>query len=379
MIKVLHLADTHLGYSAYRKTTSEGINQREADIYQSFEQVIDYAIEHKVDLVLHAGDLFDTVRPTNRAITLALRQLLRISEHNIPTVIISGNHEQPKLRETGHIFGLFEHLPHIHTVYQELYETKEFTIDDETLLIHCLPQINTQDAFQLQLSTIEKQENIDYNLFLAHGTIQGIKEFSMNEFNEMMLPKNYLSTIFDYVALGHYHTFTKINDTAYYAGSTDTFSFSETTPAHGFVEITFENQRKQVSFKQVNTRPFIDTPRIECYGKDIDEILLEIISTIQTIDPIDKIFRINLNHIQSHQYRGLDFRLIRQTSQGCLHYEINATFEEQDRKRVESLGRIDSLLKEYSWFIKEQDIDKKDLLLKKGLEYLSRSMKKDEV
>ena len=42
MIKVLHVADTHLGYSAYRKTTSDGINQRESDIYNSFTQVIDY-------------------------------------------------------------------------------------------------------------------------------------------------------------------------------------------------------------------------------------------------------------------------------------------------------------------------------------------------
>jgi len=379
MIKILHLADTHLGYSAYRKTTTEGINQREADIYQSFEQVIDYAIKHKVDLILHAGDLFDTVRPTNRAITIAIHQMLKLSEHNIPMILISGNHEQPKLRETGHIFGLFEHIPHIHTVYQERYETKEFTIYDETLLIHCLPQINNQNTFQSQLSNIEKQENIDYNLFLSHGCIQGIKEFSMNEFNEMILPKNYLSTIFDYIALGHYHTFTKINDTAYYAGSTDTFSFSETSSSHGFVEIIFDNQLKKVSFKQVNTRPFIDTPSIECYGKNISEIQREIISTIQTIDPIDKIFRINLNHIQSHQYRSLDFRLIRQISQGCLHYEINATFEEQDRKRIESLGRIDSLSKEYKQYIKEQDIEKKDLLLKKGLEYLSRYMKKDEI
>ena len=35
-MKILHMADTHLGYSAYRKMNSEGINQREADIYTSF-------------------------------------------------------------------------------------------------------------------------------------------------------------------------------------------------------------------------------------------------------------------------------------------------------------------------------------------------------
>jgi DNA repair exonuclease SbcCD nuclease subunit len=372
------MADTHLGYSAYRKTNDDGINQREADIYQSFSQVIDYAIDQKVDLIFHAGDLFDAVRPTNRAITVAIQQLLRLSEHHIPFLLISGNHEQPKLQETGHIFNLFEHIPHIHPIYHERYEKKEFIINDETILIHCLPQINTQEAFQTQLTNIEPFEEVDYQVFLAHGSIQGIKEFSMNEFNEMMLPKQYLSTMFDYVALGHYHTFTKIKDTAYYSGSTDTFSFSETSSKHGFIELIFENQQKKVIFKSLPTRPFIDTPAIECYGKDIDEIQQEIISTIHNIDPRDKIFRINLDHIQSHQYRSLDFRAIRQTTQGCLHYEINTMFEEKDRRRIESMGRIDSLTKEYQQYIGDQEIEKKDMLLQKGLRYLTQSIDKDD-
>ena len=136
------MADTHLGDSAYRKTNDEGINQREADIYRSFTQVIDYAIDQRVDLILHAGDLFDAVRPTNRAITIAIQQLLRLSENHIPILLISGNHEQPKLHETGHIFSLFEHIPNVHPIYNEKYETKKFIIKDKTILIHCFPQIS---------------------------------------------------------------------------------------------------------------------------------------------------------------------------------------------------------------------------------------------
>ena len=378
MIKIIHIADTHLGYSAYRKTNEEGINQREADIYESFQKVIDYAIDQKVDLILHAGDLFDAVRPTNRAITIAIQQLLRLSDHHIPFILISGNHEQPKLQETGHIFNLFEHLPHIHPIYHEQYEKKELIINGETVLIHCLPQINTQEAYQTQLTNIEDNLDVDYQIFLAHGSIQGIKEFSMNEFNEMMLPKQYLSKMFDYVGLGHFHTFTKINDNTYYAGSTDTFSFSETSSPHGFIQLSLENQQKQVSFKQLQTRPFIDMPSIECYGKDVDEIQHEITTALQKLDPKDKIFRINLSHIQTHQYRSLDFRLIRQITQGSLHYEINTIFEEKDRKRVESMGRIDSLTKEYRQFINDQEIEKKDLFLKKGLEYINKTMNTDD-
>ena len=46
-MKILHIADTHLGYSAYRKTTDDGINQREIDVYNAFEHFIDYAIKNK--------------------------------------------------------------------------------------------------------------------------------------------------------------------------------------------------------------------------------------------------------------------------------------------------------------------------------------------
>ncbi|PNX52722.1 MAG: DNA repair exonuclease, partial [Thermoplasmata archaeon M9B2D] len=116
-MRILHCADTHLGYSAYRKVTAEGVNQREIDIYDAFSQFVDYAVKTKPDLVLHAGDLFDSVRPTNRAITVAIQQILRLSQENIPFIVISGNHETPKLKETGNIFTIFEHLDHVYPIY----------------------------------------------------------------------------------------------------------------------------------------------------------------------------------------------------------------------------------------------------------------------
>lgn len=378
-MKIIHLGDTHLGYSAYRKVTSEGINQREVDIYNSFIQIVDYAIQNNVDLILHAGDLFDSVRPNNRAITIAFQQLLRLSEHQIPFVLISGNHEQPKLQETGHIFTLFEHIPHVYPVYHEQYEKKEFIIEDEKILIHCLPQINKEDVLQSQLTLIDTNDAIDYNLFLGHGSIQGIKEFSMNEFNEMMLPKQFLSEMFDYVALGHYHIHTKIDEHVFYSGASDTFSFSEANTDHGCMEITFQNTQRQIQFRPMRTRTFLTSPPIECFGKNVEEIMDEIIQTIQKIDPVDKIFRINLSHIQSHQYRSLDFRLIRHSCQGCLHYEINAAIEEQDRNRIESHGRIDTLTEEFDRFMRNQHIDERERILKKGLAYIHKIQQKEDI
>jgi len=75
-MKIVHFSDTHLGYSDYGRFDSEsGINKRENDVYDVFKEIVDYIIKTKPDLVIHAGDLFDSIRPSNRAISVALEQI----------------------------------------------------------------------------------------------------------------------------------------------------------------------------------------------------------------------------------------------------------------------------------------------------------------
>src|SRR6266487_2918229 len=87
--RIVHTSDTHLGFSAYsRLDPATGVNQRETDVYDAFELVVDYAIEKHVDAIVHAGDLFDGVRPNNRAISFLFRQLSRLLEAGIPFVVV---------------------------------------------------------------------------------------------------------------------------------------------------------------------------------------------------------------------------------------------------------------------------------------------------
>jgi DNA repair protein SbcD/Mre11 len=199
-MKILHVADTHLGYSAYRRVTEDGINQREMDTYDAFKQFIDCALKSKPDLVIHAGDLFDSVRPTNRAITFAIHQILRLSKQEIPFVIIAGNHEHPKLKETGHIFSILDHIENVYPIYSASYEIIPFEIDGNKITIHAIPQTTTKQEFNDNLKKLKPETNADYNILLAHGGVKGIKEFSMNEFNELIIPTQYLKSNFDYIA-----------------------------------------------------------------------------------------------------------------------------------------------------------------------------------
>lgn len=376
-MKILHIADTHLGYSAYRKLAEDGMNQREVDVYNAFKQCIDYIMKSKPDLVLHAGDLFDSVRPTNRAITIAIQQIIRLSKEKIPFIVISGNHETPKLKETGNIFNIFEHLDHIYPIYNGGYEVIPFEIDNEKISIHAIPHCQTKEEFNDNLKKVKIDSSSDFNVFMAHGAVTGIKEFKMNEFNELIISANALSKDFDYMALGHYHKYTEIQENAFYAGSTEHLSFSEVDGQKGFMEIEL-GQKTRHNFIEVNTRPMIDAPPINCSDLSIEEIMRNIKKTIKKIGPQDKIFRVKLENIPSHVYRGIDFNQIRELSKGAVHFEIKSDVIREGELQVSENYKIESIAGEFEKFLRRQELLNKELLLKLGLEYIQKVELKDE-
>lgn len=370
-MRILHCADTHLGYSAYRKTTEEGVNQREIDIYDAFTQCIDYAVETKPDLMLHAGDLFDSVRPTNRAITVAFQQILRLSKENIPFVVISGNHETPKLKETGNIFTIFEHLDHVYPIHKNRYETVSLKIGDETVVIHAIPQCQNPDEFEANFKKIKVDKTADFNILVAHGAVAGIKEFKMNEFNELFIPVKNLKEDFDYVALGHYHMYTKLQQNAFYAGSTEHLSFTEANTQKGFIEVDLGKKRTH-RFIPLKTRVMVDVPVLDCSTFRIDQIIHKVIENIQAIDPKDKIIRIRLDNIPAHMQRGIDYHQIRECAKTAVHFEIKSTPVKTDEASLHEGYTLKSLADEYEKFLNTQQYSEKKMLLDLGLRYIDK-------
>src|SRR4030042_5332482 len=329
-MKILHVADTQLGFSAYRKTTQDGINQREIDIYNAFGQFIDYAINNKPDIIIHAGDLFDNVRPNNRAITYAINQIVKLSKNNIPIVIISGNHEHPKIIETGHIFSIFDHLENVYPIYNSKYEKIQFNIEDKKLLIHAIPQCNSKKEYDEELKKLKPDKTADYNIFASHGSVSGVQEFTMNEFNELIIPTKIFSRYFNYIALGHFHKYTKLAENIFYSGSTENLTFADANEKKGFIELTLSKNSLKQRFIEINTRPMIDIKPIKCTGLKIEEIMKKIKQKVQEIKPEQKTFRITLDDISTNVYRNIDFNEIQKLTNNAVHYEIKANIIKKD-------------------------------------------------
>ena len=378
-MKILHVADTHLGFSAYRKATQDGINQREIDIYNAFEQFIDYAIDVKPDLIIHAGDLFDNVRPNNRAITFAINQIVKLSKNKIPIIIISGNHEHPKIRETGHIFSIFDHLENVYPVYNSKYEKISFQIQDKKLIIHALPQCNSKKEFEEELKKLKSDKQADYNIFVSHGSVTGVQEFTMNEFNELIIPAKILSRDFDYIALGHFHKYTKLAENAFYAGATENLTFADANEKKGFIELKLSEKSLKQNFVEINTRPMIDIKPIKCTGLKLDQIMKEIKQKIQEIKPDQKTFRITLDDISTNVYRSIDFNEIQKLTNKAVHYEIKANLIKKDADKKQSTSsRIDALVNEFKKYVEAQDIAEKETLQALGIAYIEKIEARDE-
>ena len=351
-MKILHVADSHIGYSAYHKLAPSGLNQREVDTYNSFKQFIEYALKSKPDLIIHAGDLFDSVRPTNRAISFVMQQLLRLSEANIPFIVISGNHETPKLRETGSVFRIFEHLENIYPIYKGKLEQ----IEIDNAVIHAIPHCFSNEELKKNIEMAKPIEN-RINILVLHVGIIGIKEFSYTrgDFNEQVIPFGYLSPQFDYIALGHFHKPTKVTENAYYAGSTEHFSFKEAGEKKGFYEIELGSS-PQIKFIELNVRGMMDLGEIDCFNLSSEQITYEIVRKFEEIEE-GKIVRIFLRRISRAKYKALDWNRIKKAGSKALHFEIAHEFHEIEHELM-GKSRIGSLTEEWKEFISKHPFGK---------------------
>jgi DNA repair exonuclease SbcCD nuclease subunit len=99
MAQLLHTSDTHLGFRQYH------LDERREDFADAFSEVITAAIEHDVDAVVHAGDLFHTSRPDITPIQTVLTELQRLQRADIPFLLIVGNHERTHDRNWVELFA----------------------------------------------------------------------------------------------------------------------------------------------------------------------------------------------------------------------------------------------------------------------------------
>src|SRR5918999_668355 len=91
MPRLLHMADVHLG--ARHHDLGEAAAQQRERQFAAFSRAIDLALSERVDLVLVAGDLFDSNAQPRRSVERVAGELKRLVAASIATVILPGTHD----------------------------------------------------------------------------------------------------------------------------------------------------------------------------------------------------------------------------------------------------------------------------------------------
>jgi DNA repair exonuclease SbcCD nuclease subunit len=368
-MKVAALGDAHLGRSYYSFTTPEGVNQRERDFEVSFEAAVDLALAQEPDLVVWLGDIFDHPRPTYRSYRIAQRGLARIREHGVPVVVISGNHDTPRLPGTGSPYSaLADTFPEVRFAHRMAYERFELP----GLVVHAVPQMMTVEATLDALAQADRSRSLDRtNLLLTHPRLKQV-EPSHADINEIEVDLNVLRS--DLVLLGHYHFHTKVADGIWYAGSTDTFSFADDPEKAKGVLVVDTDTGECRHVPLVGQRPLVTLEPVFALGLSPADVQAEVLERAAAV-PDGAVARLYLDGVDPEAYRLLDRQAVKDAAAAGLLLKLEPVFAEVNA-RVADLPELDTMPARWEHYVDGQDLAgfDREWIRRRGRDELARAV-----
>ena len=116
-MKIIHFADLHLGVENYGHIDADtGLSSRFLDFLESFDLLVEYALEKKADLVLFCGDAYKSRDPSQTQQREFARRIKKLTECGIPVFLLVGNHDLPNATGRATTTEIFDTLS-IENVY----------------------------------------------------------------------------------------------------------------------------------------------------------------------------------------------------------------------------------------------------------------------
>jgi DNA repair exonuclease SbcCD nuclease subunit len=369
-MKVAALGDAHLGRAYLPRTTADGLNQREVDFEASFEAAVALALAQRPDVVIWLGDVFDHPRPTYRSFRIAQRALATIRDHGVPAIVITGNHDTPRLPGTGSPYSALADVfsGNVHFAHRLQYERVELP----GLVVHAVPQMLTLEDTLDALHRADQERSLDRtNLLLAHPIVPSV-ERRYPDINEIEVDERELRA--DLVLLGHYHSFQPIGDRIWYAGSTDTFTFADDpgTPKGVVVLDTDRGVCEHVAL--TGQRPLVTLPSVEALGLSAAEMQALVLARAAEV-PEGAVARLYVNDVDPEAYRLLDLDAVRAAAEAALDLKITASFAGATGPS-DLAPDLGSMPARWERFVGEQDLTgyDRERIRDLGHEYLVRAV-----
>jgi exonuclease SbcD len=250
-MRILHTADWHIGRTFHGHPTMTALSQ----VLGAIPAIVR---ERSIDVVIAAGDIFDSAAPSGEAFTLLQETLTEIRDAGAVIVLISGNHDSaarlgfatPFARLAGvHIATDPETIGTPVTLHDEHGAVDFYCVPylEPALMRHHWPQErlrNQADALEFAMRRIREAADARAgegarSVVVAHTFAAGGEAASADSerpiVNVGSVDAVPLSTFdgVDYVALGHIHGRARLADHVRYPGALLHYSFSEADRPRG--------------------------------------------------------------------------------------------------------------------------------------------------
>jgi exonuclease SbcD len=208
MLRLLHTADVHLG-ARHADLGEQAAAQRERQ-FAAFRAAVDLAIAEKVDVVLVAGDLFDSNTQPRRSVERVAAELKRLVEARIRTVLIPGTHDvydRSSLYRIHDLKALAGSTPDDDLVTVLTPDRGSVHLAACGADIHG-PVFATKRAPHSPLLDVHVQRGADgkgaWQIGLIHGAVAIPGRTDRDEV--VITPEEIEASGLDYLALGHWHS-----------------------------------------------------------------------------------------------------------------------------------------------------------------------------
>lgn len=261
-MKLLHTSDLQL--DAPFTFLGEGGQRHRQQLLATFSSIVE--LSEGVELLLLAGDLFDSNRPLQSTIDLVTHALGKLS---VPVCILPGNHDFYDEKSVYHRVV----FPSNVTIFTD--EINEKTFPDLDLTVYG-NAITEKDSRESPLKNIQAKESKGWQIALAHGNLvvgavkNPLRPITLEEIAESGM---------DYIALGDWHSYGDYSQgkvKAVYCGSPEPMAFDQVEAGY-VAQVTLDDGRVEVEKLRVGR---IDTRRVEVdvTGHNqaaVEELLLE--------------------------------------------------------------------------------------------------------
>ena len=381
-MKLVHIADTHLGLSAFGKTDPEtGMNLREKLIYDNFIKSIEKICKViKPDALIHSGDLFNIVKPKTNSIIVMFEALDILKEYDIPIIAITGNHSMPKTLYTKNPFEIIEYHGGEHKF---AYKYKYEFFDMNGVRFHLLPNMIGADDYTKEFANVEYAKSD--NILMSHGVSSACQSLRMKTVAEHEISDEIMSGGFDYIGLGHIHDQCKITKNAWYSGSLEHCNYGEVNQCKGGLIIDTENYSvEHVDLYKTN---MYDFGSIKCKDLTPNEIIDATMKMLESK-------RIEANSMGQLSYDDIDrdkltvishkdnLGVISDYTKNMLNFKLRKNVTKERVPIVKQYNdsiNID-FVKDFSHYIGDQKLPKNesDYIISMGSDIIKRAIIKQE-